>query len=104
MKYNQLTQQDRIIIQTLLKQIFSYSAIGKVIGKHKSTISREIERICGQRGYRSKHAHHFAISRKINSNKHLRLTHSIIIHIENKLKISWSAEQISNWMKKNQDQ
>ncbi len=101
MKYNQLTQDDRIIIYTLLQQQFSYTKIGQELGKHKSTISREVERNSGKKGYRYKQAQHFAVLRKLNSRKHIRLTLSLKILIERKLKIRWSPEQISQWMKLN---
>lgn len=97
-KYTQLTQDDRINIYIFLQQEFTYSEIAKKIGKSKSTISREIERNTGGRGYRWKQAHNYAIFRKSYSLKNVRLTKLIEKKIKSKLSIRWSPEQISNWL------
>ena len=75
--------------------------IAKELKRDKSTISREIQRNSGMRGYRYKQAHHFCVLRKTTAKKHIRLTVSIQRLIEKKLKVRWSPDQISNWMKKN---
>ena len=97
-KYTQLTQEDRINIYLFLQQEFSYSEIAEKIGKSKSTISREKERNTGERGYRWKQAHNFAMFRKTFSFKNIRLTESIANKIVAKLSIRWSPEQISNYV------
>ena len=38
--------------------------IAKVIGVHKATVSREIRRNKGKRGYRPKQAHQLAVARR----------------------------------------
>ena len=63
MKYHRLTQQERYQIYALLKEGLSLSAIGNNIGKNKSTISRELKRNTGQKGYRPKQANIFASER-----------------------------------------
>ena len=55
--YTQLTQGQRYQISALLKIGQNQTEIAEVIGKHKSTISREVRRNRGQRGYRPKQAH-----------------------------------------------
>lgn len=97
-KYNQLTQEDRLSIYIYLQEDFSYSEIAKRIGKSKSTISREIERNTGFRGYRWKQAHSYACIRRNSIPKKIRLTKPILSIIKAKLKIRWSPEQISNWL------
>ena len=84
-----------------MQQNISFTDIGKILKKNKSTISREVERNSGKKGYRHKQAHQFSVIRKINSKKHIRLTPAIQRLIERKLKVRWSPEQISNWIKKN---
>ena len=64
MSYTQLTQEQRYQIYALLKMEHSQKEIARVIGTHKSTISRELHRNCGQRGYRPKQAQYLAISRR----------------------------------------
>jgi len=52
--YKQLAQTQRHQISALLKMGHSQNAIAKVIGVNKSTISRELRRNRGKRGYRPK--------------------------------------------------
>ena len=43
-KFKQLTYKDRVKIQTLYNdQHLSYTQIGKILGKHRTTISRDIK-------------------------------------------------------------
>jgi len=43
-KYKQLTRDDRVIIESFLKEGYNYSAIANHLGVHRSTISREVKR------------------------------------------------------------
>ena len=52
--YTQLTQEQRYQISALLKMDHTQIEIAKVIGVHKSTVSRELRRNRGLRGYRPK--------------------------------------------------
>ena len=69
MTYTQLTQEQRYQIYALLKTEHSQTKIATVIGVDKSTISREVRRNCGKRGYRPKQAHRFALKRPNKSAK-----------------------------------
>ena len=62
--YTQLTQEERYQISVLLKIGQNQTEIAEVIGKHKSTISREVRRNRGQRGYRPKQAHQMTLNRR----------------------------------------
>ncbi len=62
--YMQLTQEQRYQIYALLKMGHLQVEIAGVIGVHKSTISRELRRNRGQKGYRPKQAHQFALNRR----------------------------------------
>ena len=57
MSYTQLTQEQRHQIYALLKIGHNRTEIAKALGSYKSTISRELRRNSGQRGYRPKQAH-----------------------------------------------
>ena len=63
-KYTHLTLEQRYQISALLKSNISISEIARQIGCHKSTISREIKRNTGKRGYRPKQANTLAKTRK----------------------------------------
>jgi len=64
MSYAQLTQGQRYQISALLKTEHSQTEIAILLGVHKSTISREIRRNLGKRGYRPKQAHRLALKRR----------------------------------------
>ena len=62
--YTQLTQEERYQIEALLKMGHHQSEIAVVLKRHKSTISREVRRNRGLRGYRPKQAQHLALARR----------------------------------------
>jgi len=64
MSYTQLTVDDRIEIYALKKAGHNQSEIAKQLGRHKSTLSRELRRNAGQRGYRVKQAQEKALQRR----------------------------------------
>ena len=62
--YTQLTSEQRYQIYALSKKEHSQSEISQIVGVHKSTISRELKRTTGGRGYRPKQAHNKALQRR----------------------------------------
>jgi IS30 family transposase len=96
MNYTQLTREQRYQISALLKMGHNRTEIAAVIGKHKSTISRELSRNKGQRGYRPKQAHRKALSRRHHRRK--RISVETWELIETKLRLDWSPEQVSGWL------
>ena len=59
-----------------------------------STISRELRRNQGQRGYRPGQAHHKALARRRSKAKATKMTPVVIERIEAGLRQQWSPEQI----------
>ena len=102
MVYTQLTQEQRYQIYALLKTEHSQIKIATVIGVHKSTISREVRRNCGKRGYRPKQAHRLSLNRRRNAVTK-QITTETWARIDEKLQQDWSPEQVSGWLKKNTD-
>ena len=96
MNYTQLTREQRYQISALLKMGHNQTEIAAVIGKHKSTINRELSRNKGQRGYRPKQAHRMALSRRNHSHK--RISAETWGLIETKLRLDWSPEQVAGWL------
>ena len=62
--YSQLTSEQRYQIYALKKKEHTMTEIADVIGVHKSTVSRELRRNTGGRGYRPKQAHQLALLRR----------------------------------------
>jgi IS30 family transposase len=64
MTYTQLTYEQRYQIKALMKIGHSQKENAETIKVNKSTISRELHRNRGQRGYRPKQAHRMAMERR----------------------------------------
>ncbi len=62
--YTQLTQAQRYQIYALLKMGHPQTEIAKCLGVDKATLSRELRRNRGQRGYRPQQAQRLALSRR----------------------------------------
>lgn len=91
--YTHLTQEQRYQISALLQANTPLSEIARIIGCHKSTISREIRRNKGKRGYRPKQAHRLANKRRaINSPS---ITDFGWSYVEYLLEQKYSPEQIT---------
>jgi IS30 family transposase len=102
MSYSQLTQEQRYVIKVLNDRGETQTDIADEIGVHKSTISRELDRNEGQRGYRYKQAHRFALKRREGKAKR-RITDEDWDQIEGLLKQDWSPEQISGRLDEEQN-
>jgi len=100
MKYQQLSYEQRIEIRTLLKLEYTLTKIAQIVGVHKSTISREIKRNSGLRGYRPNQAHQRAADRRQGADKYIRFTDELQKVVKKYLKADWSPEQISGRLKK----
>lgn len=101
MQYTQLTREQRYQIKALLDMECSQTEIAHQLGVHKSTISREVRRNRGQRGYRPKQAHEKAMERREHKAQ-TSICPETWKRVEEKLQMDWSPEQISGWLKKKQ--
>lgn len=100
--YSQLTLEQRYGIYSLYKIGHNQSELAKVIGVHKSTISRELKRNCGGRGYRYKQAHVFALDKRKWKVPPI-IDNSTWAFIETLIREDWSPEQIYGWMRVNME-
>nr|WP_216409287.1 IS30 family transposase [Arcanobacterium phocae] len=91
--YTHLTQEQRYQISALMQAKKSISEIARIIGCHKSTISREIKRNRGKRGYRPKQANQLACSRRVNNSA--KVTQFGWAYIRHLLSLYYSPEQIT---------
>ena len=97
--YTQLTQEQRYQIHALMKARHSQTEIALIVEVHKSTVSRELGRNQGLRGYRPKQAHQFALQRR-QAKCQPRICPEHWELIERLLREDWSPEQISLWLAK----
>jgi len=74
--------------------------IALLVEVSQSSISREIKRNIGARGYRANQADAKAKQRKKNTIRAYVIIPSTVAEITKKIKENWSHEQISGWLKK----
>ena len=100
--YKQLTSAQRYQISVLQKIGHGPMEIAKALEVHKSTISRELSRNTGARGYRPKQANEKALERRANATTRKRISAETWEGVEEKLRQDWSPEQVSGWLEKRQ--
>ena len=97
--YRRLTQVDRIRIKDFLILGLSQTQIADKLKVHKSTISREIKRNSGLKGYRSQQAQRTAEQRQAFLSNLRKWTAALEKKVKVLLKRKWSPEQISSRFK-----
>lgn len=98
--YHHVTRDIRCQIYALKSTGLSLRAIAQAVGKNVSTISREMMRNTGGRGYRFHQADNKAIERRrVASRERKKLTGGLEQEIREKLLEKWSPEQISGRLK-----
>jgi len=102
MTYRHLTQEQRYQIFAFSKAKWKQKMIAYELGVHKSTISREMKRNRGLRGYRPQQAQKMSDERKQNAKKRVKVTPYAKFIIAQKIRLEWSPEQISGYFKRHQ--
>ena len=97
-KYHQLTEYQRCQLAALRKEGHPQKTMAANLGVHPSTISRELRRNRGQRGYRPRQAHQKTQQRRQAAAKAVKMTPAVIAQVEEKLRQEWSPEQIAGWL------
>lgn len=99
MNYRQLAGEQRYQINILKKAGHNQTYIALLIGCHKSTISRELRRNRGQKGYRHYQADELAYSRQCEAYRS-RIAWETWQQVERLLRQDWSPDQISAHLKR----
>jgi len=96
MSYKHISLEERYYIEIELKKDTSINKIAKALGRPQGTISKEIQRNKGKRGYKHKQAHKISLTRCLEKVKATKLTPIVCKKIEDCLKEEqWSPEQMS---------
>jgi transposase, IS30 family len=95
--YTQLTQEQRYQIYALKQVDEKQEKIAIIVGVNKSTISRELERNTGQRGYRPKQAQQMSNARRYKGQR--RIGSAGWSMVRELIQQEWSPEQISDWLR-----
>ena len=94
MNYTQVTEIERYQIKAYLTAGYTQQAIANELNRTPSTISRELKRNTGLRGYRPQQANRLANERK-QRHSHLIISDMTWRQVVNLLKEDWSPEQIN---------
>ncbi|HCI52639.1 MAG TPA: IS30 family transposase [Gallionella sp.] len=94
MNYTHLTREERYQIYALKKAGHTQSEIANVLERSPSTISRELSRNRGGRGYRPKQAQRLACERRAMNAR--QIDDNTWQFAQDRLQEQWSPEQISN--------
>ena len=95
MSYHHLTTEERCHIYELHVEKVTITEIARRLGRNKGTISREMRRNRGQRGYRPAQAQRLAAFRQKNCANGRRVDPALWPRVEEKLREDWSPEHIS---------
>jgi transposase, IS30 family len=106
--YQQLTLDERYQIYTLDKQQLNCAEIGRRLGRHRTTIARELKRNNGERsmtvGYMPTVAQKLTSQRRASSGAlRRRVTGELKRIVEEKIMQGWSPEQISGRLRHEHD-
>lgn len=95
MTYQHLSQIERYQISTLMKAGQNQTQIAQFLGRSKSTISRELHRNRGLRGYRPSQANRLSNHRSQHSRNASKIPLDIWLQAVERLQKQWSPEQVA---------
>ncbi len=101
MKYRQITLEERYTLTVLRREGYTMAAIARLVGRHRSTISREIRRN-GKRSdgyYRPQLADWYARGRRSRSRRNQRFSKADLRRVKKLLRKRWSPEQIAGYLR-----
>jgi IS30 family transposase len=102
MEYRQITEGERYKISALKMEGHCPAHIARRLGRHRSTISRELSRNCSpwDGGYRPSKAGEMARGRRSRSRRNQRFDETDWMLVEGMLEGKWSPEQVSGHLAK----
>jgi len=92
--YTRLTEEERYQIYEGVTEKWSHREIAALINKHHSTVSREVKRNTGLRGYRPKQAQEKTQEREQNKPRYIKLIPEVQSLIAENVQHEWSPDQI----------
>jgi len=104
MLYRQITFEERYTVGLLRQRGLSPAAIARTLGRHRSTIGREIRRNRAHSDgtYRPQLADWYARGRRSRSRRNQQFTHTDWVQIHELLREDWSPEQVAGWLRRQQ--
>ncbi len=102
MTYTQITFAERYTLGLLRRQGLSPAAIARVLGRHRSTILREVRRNrkASDGGYRPQLADWYARGRRSRSRRNRRFAPADLWQVRQLLEQQWSPEQVAGYLRR----
>lgn len=102
MMYRQITATERYTLMALQVQGLKPAAIARALGRHRSTITRELDRNSTNHDgyYRPQLADFYARGRRSRSRRNHRFTSADWARVHTLLREDWSPEQIAGWLRR----
>ena len=97
MMYRQITSEERYTLGLLRQHGLAPAAIARVLGRHRSTIGREVRRNGTPRDgcYRPQLAEWYACGRRSRSRRNQRFSATEWAQVQTLLRTDWSPEQVA---------
>jgi len=105
MTYRQITSAERYTLGVLRRGGLSPAAIARVLGRHRSTIGREVRRNGTPRDgcYRPQLADWYAQGRRSRSRRNRRFSAADWVRVQTLVREDWSPEQIAGRLRADQE-
>src|SRR6266516_2692021 len=99
--YHQITAAERHTLGLLRQRGLCPAAIARVLGRHRSTIGREVRRNGTPRDgcYRPELADWYAGGRRSRSRRNQRFSPADWTQVQELLREDWSPEQVTGWLR-----
>ena len=99
MKYHQLTENERYQIYALMKAGLTQKQIAEELDRDPATISRELKRNRGLKGYRPAQAQRLSDTRRSTAAKSIKITDDVWSWIEQLIRQDLSPQQVVDYLK-----
>jgi IS30 family transposase len=105
MNYRQLNAEERSVLAALRTLGLSQAEIARELGRHRSTVGRELKRNCAPYDgwYRAVRAHQRAHARRYRSRRNRQFGPAEMARVEELLKEEWSPEQVSGHLERTKE-
>lgn len=102
MTYRQITFAERYTLGLLRQRALSAAAIARTLGRHRSTIAREMRRNRAHSDgtYRPQLADSYARSRRSQARRNRQFTAADWALVHELLREDWSPEQVAGWLRR----